>query len=290
MCCKGFLKVMMFVFNGVIFVSMIVVEFWPFQDFVIQQIFIASIWIFFRIDFIAHIYDFYVLTTFTVKSSFKLSYNNPYQGKIIKAPSPTSVMFPLAKQFIASLNCKMTQCFPLSSSSSLQLAGAAILGVGIWVAVDRVSLLGILENIEDAPPELAQLANIGYVLIGVGAFLTLMGFLGCCGAIKESKCMLLSVSEPISVKCVQLKLLWTLHSQSLATDADKKVNFSTFLLVLQHRAHHLPRGGGSGDSALCLCTFGESWCTAPEQKHIYSEKNWCMIYNLRSKISIKFHK
>ncbi|XP_016117919.1 tetraspanin-1-like [Sinocyclocheilus grahami] len=72
------------------------------------------------------------------------------------------------------------------------LAGAAILGVGIWVAVDRVSLLGILENIEDAPPELAQLANIGYVLIGVGVFLTLVGFLGCCGAVKESKCMLLS--------------------------------------------------------------------------------------------------
>ncbi|XP_058639803.1 tetraspanin 34a isoform X2 [Onychostoma macrolepis] len=72
------------------------------------------------------------------------------------------------------------------------LAGAAVLGVGIWVAVDRVSLLGILEDIEDAPPELAQLANIGYVLIGVGSFLTLMGFLGCCGAIKESKCMLLS--------------------------------------------------------------------------------------------------
>ncbi|XP_016304281.1 tetraspanin 34a [Sinocyclocheilus anshuiensis] len=72
------------------------------------------------------------------------------------------------------------------------LAGTAILGVGIWVAVDRVSLLSILENIEDAPPELAQLANIGYVLIGVGAFLTLVGFLGCCGAVKESKCMLLS--------------------------------------------------------------------------------------------------
>jgi len=62
------------------------------------------------------------------------------------------------------------------------------------VAVDRVSLLGFLDHIDDAPPELAQLANIGYLLIGVGAFLTLMGFLGCCGAMKESKCMLLSVS------------------------------------------------------------------------------------------------
>ncbi|KAK7161054.1 hypothetical protein R3I94_003893 [Phoxinus phoxinus] len=72
------------------------------------------------------------------------------------------------------------------------LAGAAILAVGIWVAVDRVSLLGFLDHIDDAPPQLAQLANIGYLLIGVGAFLALMGFLGCCGAMKESKCMLLS--------------------------------------------------------------------------------------------------
>ncbi|XP_026142607.1 tetraspanin 34a [Carassius auratus] len=72
------------------------------------------------------------------------------------------------------------------------LAGAAILAVGIWVAVDRVSLLGFIEHIEEAPPELAQLANIGYLLIGVGVFLTLVGFLGCCGAVKESKCMLLS--------------------------------------------------------------------------------------------------
>lgn len=79
----------------------------------------------------------------------------------------------------------------------MQLAGAAILAVGIWVAVDRVSLLGFLDHIEDAPPELAQLANIGYLLIGVGAFLALMGFLGCCGAMKESKCMLLSVSLQI---------------------------------------------------------------------------------------------
>ncbi|XP_051982668.1 tetraspanin-1-like [Xyrauchen texanus] len=72
------------------------------------------------------------------------------------------------------------------------LAGAAVLAVGIWVTVDQVSLLGFLDQIEDAPPELAQLANIGYVLIGVGSFLALVGFLGCCGAIQENRCMLLS--------------------------------------------------------------------------------------------------
>ncbi|KAB5523511.1 hypothetical protein PHYPO_G00153370 [Pangasianodon hypophthalmus] len=71
------------------------------------------------------------------------------------------------------------------------LAGAAILGVGIWVTVDSSSLLGVLSNIDGAPSELAQLANVGYLLIVVGSILAIMGFLGCCGAITENKCMLL---------------------------------------------------------------------------------------------------
>ncbi|XP_027012269.1 tetraspanin 34 isoform X1 [Tachysurus fulvidraco] len=72
------------------------------------------------------------------------------------------------------------------------LAGAAILGVGIWVTVDSSSMLGVLDHIKDAPPQLAQLANVGYLLIAVGSILALMGFLGCCGAITENKCMLLT--------------------------------------------------------------------------------------------------
>ncbi|XP_008274906.1 tetraspanin 34a [Stegastes partitus] len=72
------------------------------------------------------------------------------------------------------------------------LAGAAILGVGVWVKVDSESLLGLLENLEDAPSELSQLANVSYLLIAVGAVLLVIGFLGCCGAIRESRCLLLT--------------------------------------------------------------------------------------------------
>ncbi|KAL1278757.1 hypothetical protein QQF64_025430 [Cirrhinus molitorella] len=71
------------------------------------------------------------------------------------------------------------------------LAGAAILGVGIWVKVDSGSILGLLGKIEGAPSELAQVQNVGYLLIAVGAVLLILGFLGCCGAIRESRCMLL---------------------------------------------------------------------------------------------------
>lgn len=79
---------------------------------------------------------------------------------------------------------------------SLQLAGAGILGVGVWVKVDSSSLLGILGKIQDAPGGLNQLVNVGYLLIAVGGVLLVMGFLGCCGAVRESKCMLLLVSYP----------------------------------------------------------------------------------------------
>ncbi|XP_046693373.1 tetraspanin 34 isoform X2 [Silurus meridionalis] len=77
-------------------------------------------------------------------------------------------------------------------NGALFLAGAAILGVGIWATVDSSSMLGVLSHIDNAPPELAQLANVGYLLIAVGAILAIMGFLGCCGAITENKCMLLT--------------------------------------------------------------------------------------------------
>ncbi|XP_040918834.1 tetraspanin 35 [Toxotes jaculatrix] len=71
------------------------------------------------------------------------------------------------------------------------LAGAAILGVGIWVKVDSGSVLSFLGKIENAPAELSQVLNVGYLLIAIGALLVIIGFLGCCGAVKESKCMLL---------------------------------------------------------------------------------------------------
>ncbi|XP_038569633.1 tetraspanin-1-like [Micropterus salmoides] len=77
-------------------------------------------------------------------------------------------------------------------NGSIFLAGAAILGVGVWVKVDSGSLMGILGNLEGAPSGLSQLVYVSYVLIAVGAVLLIIGFLGCCGAVKESRCMLLT--------------------------------------------------------------------------------------------------
>ncbi|XP_053155879.1 tetraspanin-16 [Hemicordylus capensis] len=68
------------------------------------------------------------------------------------------------------------------------LGGVAVLSIGIWVKVDGGSFVKILGA---AAPHLMQLINVGYLCIAVGTFLLLVGFMGCWGAMKESKCLLL---------------------------------------------------------------------------------------------------
>lgn len=69
------------------------------------------------------------------------------------------------------------------------LAGAAVLGAGLWVRFDpnleKFSGLGTeFEEIKDA------LNLAAYILIAFGAFTFVVGFCGCCGAMRESKCLL----------------------------------------------------------------------------------------------------
>ncbi|KAI4881321.1 hypothetical protein NFI96_029930 [Prochilodus magdalenae] len=70
------------------------------------------------------------------------------------------------------------------------LAGAGILAVGIWVKVDNNSILSFLQKLDGAS-DLKQVLNVAYLLIALGSVLLILGFLGCCGAVRESKCMLL---------------------------------------------------------------------------------------------------
>lgn len=79
------------------------------------------------------------------------------------------------------------------------MAGGVILGVGIWAKVDSNSFLGILDSVENLPSEVSQLVYVSYLLIALGCVLVVIGFLGCCGAIKESRCMLLTVRGHVSV-------------------------------------------------------------------------------------------
>ncbi|XP_072919078.1 tetraspanin-1 [Hemitrygon akajei] len=68
------------------------------------------------------------------------------------------------------------------------LAGGILLGVGIWVSVDGTSFVKVIGPISS---QAMQFVNIGYFCIVIGAILVILGFLGCCGAQKESKCLLM---------------------------------------------------------------------------------------------------
>uniref|UniRef100_A0A8C3Q9P7 Uncharacterized protein n=1 Tax=Geospiza parvula TaxID=87175 RepID=A0A8C3Q9P7_GEOPR len=68
------------------------------------------------------------------------------------------------------------------------LSGGTLLGVGIWVKVDGESFLKIFGMLSSS---ILQVVNVAYLLIVIGAILLVIGFLGCYGAQKESKCLLM---------------------------------------------------------------------------------------------------
>nr|XP_006633875.1 PREDICTED: CD9 antigen [Lepisosteus oculatus] len=69
------------------------------------------------------------------------------------------------------------------------LAGTAVLAIGLWLRFDSRTK-GIFEV--DSNP--STFFTGVYILIGAGALMMIVGFLGCCGAIQESPCMLGLVS------------------------------------------------------------------------------------------------
>ncbi|XP_044215256.1 CD82 antigen-like [Thunnus albacares] len=63
------------------------------------------------------------------------------------------------------------------------LFGGVIMGFGLWLLLDNQSFIVVLNN--------STAVKVAcYILIGVGAFSMLMGFLGCLGAIYEIRCLL----------------------------------------------------------------------------------------------------
>lgn len=70
-------------------------------------------------------------------------------------------------------------------NSVFWLAGTAVFSIGLWLRLDPKTK-GLFEG-ADSP----YVFYTGvYILIGAGALMMVVGFLGCCGAIQESPCML----------------------------------------------------------------------------------------------------
>jgi len=80
------------------------------------------------------------------------------------------------------------------------LGGAALLGLGIWLHVHPETLYGFVDSTSELSNDTqatAEFNNVLYVLdgakyfaIAIGAFMVLMGCLGCFGAISKNKCIL----------------------------------------------------------------------------------------------------
>ncbi|XP_019880713.1 tetraspanin-18 [Aethina tumida] len=74
------------------------------------------------------------------------------------------------------------------------LAGSLVLAIGTWLAVDKSSFIGLSKIV---PSEDIQqftqpgvIEQVSYVMIAIGGFMFIVSFLGYCGALRESQCML----------------------------------------------------------------------------------------------------
>ncbi|XP_028910298.1 CD9 antigen [Ornithorhynchus anatinus] len=65
------------------------------------------------------------------------------------------------------------------------LAGITVLAIGLWLRFDSQT-----KSIFEQEENHAKFYTGVYILIGAGALMMLVGFLGCCGAVQESQCML----------------------------------------------------------------------------------------------------
>ena len=110
----------------------------------------------------------------------------------------------------------LSQCWPRSllpygvtrpqwvniSFSLFQLSGAALVAVGLYLIFGNEfdAPIGFLQEVDSVISGLngSLIMYAAYAFIGIGVFVIIVGFCGCCGAIKENKCMLgcVSISHP----------------------------------------------------------------------------------------------
>ncbi|CAO1373824.1 unnamed protein product [Diamesa serratosioi] len=74
------------------------------------------------------------------------------------------------------------------------ILGSLVLALGIWLLADKNSIISLLRSVNSehverfTEPQLIDQSV--YILIAIGGLMFLLGFLGYCGAIRESQCML----------------------------------------------------------------------------------------------------
>ena len=96
---------------------------------------------------------------------------------------------------IVTRTCYSDYCHFILLIISLQLLGCAILGIGIWLHIAKGSYAEIAPSF--------KFLSATALCIAAGAIVLIVGFFGCCGAIMENQCMLLTVRN-VSFVCHHL--------------------------------------------------------------------------------------
>ncbi|KRY49028.1 Uncharacterized protein T03_1936, partial [Trichinella britovi] len=81
----------------------------------------------------------------------------------------------------------------LLKNITFKLAGMAVLVVSIWLLLDR----DVAQHMIELDARLQEFYVTVYILLAVGIVMSLLGFMGCCGALRKSKCLLIAVKQYI---------------------------------------------------------------------------------------------
>ncbi|XP_055093873.1 tetraspanin-8 [Symphalangus syndactylus] len=172
------------------------------------------------------------------------------------------------------------------------LCGILILALAIWVRVSNdFQEIFSSENLGSSSYAAVD------ILIAVSAIIMILGFLGCCGAIKESRCMLLlffiglllilllqvaagilgAVFKSESDRTVNETLYESAKLLSTTVESDKQ--FQEAIIVFQKEFKCCGLVNGAVDwgnnfqqyTGLCECLDTQRSCTYYNGKHVYQE-------------------
>jgi hypothetical protein len=101
--------------------------------------------------------------------------------------------------------------------------GCVVLGIGIFALVDGAALVDLVEN-TGSGVSLSVFTSAAIILIVVAVFVVIVTFFGCCGAIKENKCMLGTYFAAILVMFIIMIVGAVIgYSQSLSEVEDQLI-------------------------------------------------------------------
>ncbi|KAK3088061.1 hypothetical protein FSP39_014140 [Pinctada imbricata] len=84
-----------------------------------------------------------------------------------------------------------------------KLFGCACVAIGVWALLDESKLLVFTEIGNPGEYDVISLVTTAaYIFIASGAFAVIVGFFGCCGAVKENNCLLITYSALVLLTLV----------------------------------------------------------------------------------------